>query len=436
MKRVFSALLALVLCLSFCACGALNTLPPVPTAETVIVPTEAPQETEAPAPAESEAPAPAPAEAAGRVMVSVSKTEEQAFDPQYGETLILTFSYETPVVMNEENPDAADKVNEFIGLVNEAYITGEDYGEGAGIGYNYMLTMAEENYGMQLEMNLESPVFELTSARHIAIPRNDGRVLTLLFNDNNYTGGAHGSYSTRSYSFDMASGEKLTLADLSADEAALRDFLTGEMLRQVEADPELAEEIRSFVEEGQEAEALGALLRSGSWYLDYDGMVVFSDLYEISSYAAGMIGFRIPNETLRGHVDERFLAAETQAAGELRAVPAEEMADGSVEIVDRVKVFDEGETVYLVADGALKDLRIASVDYFDYNGSFNESAVHWSCSSLEDAAVQLVTVIPDGMPNLKIAWRGAEGEQSVLLTQSGEDGSLILMPGDSIEAVG
>ncbi len=150
MKRVFSALLALVLCLSFCACGALNTLPPVPTAETVIVPTEAPQETEAPAPAESEAPAPAPAEAAGRVMVSVSKTEEQAFDPQYGETLILTFSYETPVVMNEENPDAADKVNEFIGLVNEAYITGEDYGEGAGIGYNYMLTMAEENYGMQL----------------------------------------------------------------------------------------------------------------------------------------------------------------------------------------------------------------------------------------------------------------------------------------------
>ncbi len=285
-------------------------------------------------------------------------------------------------------------------------------------------------------MNLETPDFELTSARHIAIPRNDGRVLTLLFNDNNYTGGAHGSYSTRSYSFDMASGEKLTLADLSADEAALRDFLTGEMLRQVEADPELAEEIRSFVEEGQEAEALGALLRSGSWYLDYDGMVVFSDLYEISSYAAGMIGFRIPNETLRGHVDERFLAAETQAAGELRAVPAEEMADGSVEIVDRVKVFDEGETVYLVADGTLKDLRIASVDYFDYNGSFNESAVHWSCSSLEDAAVQLVTVIPDGMPNLKIAWRGAEGEQSVLLTQSGEDGSLILMPGDSIEAVG
>ena len=79
---------------------------------------------------------------------------------------------------------------------------------------------------------------------------------------------------------------------------------------------------------------------------------------------------------------------------------------------------------------------MSSVDYFDYNGSFNESAVHWSCSGMENAAVQLVTEIPDGMPNLKIAWRGAAGEQSVFLTQSGEDGSLILMPGDSIEAVG
>lgn len=437
MKRVFFALLALVLCLSFCACGALNTLPPVPTAETVIVPTEAPEETEAPAPVETDAPAPAPADAAGQVIVSVEKTAQEAYDPQYGETLILSFSYETPVVIDEENPDAAAKVNEFVNLMNEAYYTGDDYGDGTDLydGYNYMLAMAEENYGMQLEMDLEYPVFELTSARHIAIPRNDGRVLTLLFNDTNYLGGAHGGYSTRSYSFDMATGEKLTLADLSGDEAALCAFLTEEMLRQVEADADLAEEVQSFAEGGTEA-ALGALLRSGSWYLDYDGMVVFSDLYEISSYAVGMISFRIPNETLRGHVDERFLAAEDSAAGELRAVPAEEVADGSLEIVDMVKVQEDGETVYLVSDGSVKDLRIASADYFDYNGSFNESAVHWSCSSLQDAAVQLVTVIPDGMPNLMISWRTADGESSVLLTQSGEDGSLILMPGDSIEAVG
>ena len=438
MKRVFAGLLALVMCLSLCACGGKVDLPPVPTAETVVVPAEtaSPAETETPAPVETEAPAPEHAEANGRVLVSVEKTEEQAFDPQYGETLILSFSYETPRVIDEENPAAADKVNEFIGLLNEAYITGEDYGEGAGIGYNNMLTYAEENYGMQLEMNLEYPTFELTSARHIAIPRNDGKVLTLLFNDNSYTGGAHGSYSTRGYSFDMATGERLSLASLSADEAALRDFLTQEMVQQAREDAYIHDQMEGFVEEDALEETLAALLRSGSWYLDYEGMEIFSDLYEISSYAAGMVSFRIPNEKLLGHVDERFLAVPASSGGELRAIPAEAMEDGSMEIVDMVKVYDEGTTVYLVSDGPVQDLRVSSVDYFDYNGSFNESAVHWSCSGLENAAVQLVTVIPDGMPNLKISWRGASGEQSVFLTQSGEDGSLILMPGDSIEAVG
>ena len=273
MKHVFSGLLALVMCLSLCACGLIGKvdLPPVPTAETVVVPTEtpAPAETEAP-PAATETPA--PAEAVGQVIISVEKTEQEAFDPQYGETLILSFSYETPVVINEENPVAADRVNEFIGLMNEAYITGEDYGEGAGIGYNNMLTYAEENYGMQLEMNLEYPVFELTSARHIAIPRNDGKVLTLLFNDNSYTGGAHGTYSTRSYSFDMASGERLSLASLSADEAALRDFLTQEMARQAREDAYIRDQMEGFVEEDALEETLAALLRSGSWYLDYEGM--------------------------------------------------------------------------------------------------------------------------------------------------------------------
>ena len=55
---------------------------------------------------------------------------------------------------------------------------------------------------------------------------------------------------------------------------------------------------------------------------------------------------------------------------------------------------------------------------------------------MEDSALQLVTVIPDGMPNLKISWRDAEGEKACYLTQSGEDGSLILMPVEDVEAVG
>ncbi len=437
MKRMFAALMALMLCLTFCACGALQKvdLPPVPTAETVIVPVETPEEsTPAPteAPTETEAPA---AEESARVLVSVEKTEELAYDPQFGETLILDFSYETPRIVDEENPEAAEKVNEFIALLNEAYYTGEDYGEGAGIGYNNMLTSAEDNYGMLFEMQVEDGIYEFSSARHVTVPRNDGRLLTILFNDTSYTGGAHGSYGTRAYCFDMACGERLTLADLSEDEDTLRAFLTEEMLKEAAEDEWISQQIDGFVEEDTLEESLAALLRTGSWYLDYDGLLIFSDLYEISSYAAGIVSFRIDNETLRGHVDERFLAEPVEAEGTMHAVPAEEVEDGSLEIVDMVKVFEGGTTIYLVAEDSVKDLRIASVDYFDYNGTFNENAVRWSCSRLKDAAVQLVTVIPDGMPNLKISWRDSSGEQVRYLSQSGEDGSLLLVD-EGIQAVG
>ncbi len=439
MKRIITTVLVFLLCMGICACGVLEKvdLPPVPTAETVTVPveTETPQVSTPVAtesPAEPETPA---EEVSAQVLVSVEKTEEFAYDPQFGETLILSFSYETPLVVCEENPEAAEKINEFIGLLNEAYYTGEDYGEGAGIGYNNMLTSAEDNYSMHVAMQDEEGIDAFSSARHIAIPRNDGRLLTILFNDTSYTGGAHGSYSTRGYCFDMASGERLTLADLSENEDTLCAFLTEEMLRQAREDEWIAEQIDGFVEENTLEETLTALLRNGSWYLDYDGMVIFSDLYEISSYAAGMVNFRIDNETLRGRVDERFLAGPADGEGTVRALPEEGVEDGSTEIVDMVKVFEDGTTVYLLADGSVKDLRIASVDYFDYDGSFNESAVHWSCSGLTDAAVQLVTVIPDGMPNLKISWRDTQGEQTRYLSQSGEDGSLLLVDG-SIEAVG
>jgi hypothetical protein len=78
-------------------------------------------------------------------------------------------------------------------------------------------------------------------------------------------------------------------------------------------------------------------------------------------------------------------------------------------------------------------VRITSVAYSAF---FHDVTQLWSCSAMNDAALQLATVIPDGMPNLKISWRTAEGEQACYLTQSGEDGSLILLPVENVEAVG
>ncbi len=432
MKKTIAVFLILALCLGLCACssGKKVDLPAVPTAEPE--PAEAPA---TPEPTPEPAPVPAaeePSAPARHVIVKIERTVLSANDPQTGERRILSFSYDTPTVIMDDKPEAAAKINEFIGLLNETYYTGEDYGEGYGTGYNNMLTEAEDAYYYMVENSMPDSFYEFNSDRSYSVARNDGRVLTLLCNDYSYTGGAHGIYGTRAYCFDVNSGELLTLADISADEAALRTRIKEKMLDLAANDEDIRERIDGFVAEDDLERSLEVLIREGSWYFDHKGIQVFSDVYEISSYAAGMVSFEIPYDELGDLIDSRF-QPEIPGDGSFRAVEGDALADGSMEILDFVKVFQDGQTVYLVADGKLSEVRLSRVDF---SFSFYETSQLWYCSEMENAAVQVETVIPDGMPNLKLSWMSAEGEQSVLLTQSGEDGSLILLPDEGIEAVG
>ena len=97
-----------------------------------------------------------------------------------------------------------------------------------------------------------------------------------------------------------------------------------------------------------------------------------------------------------------------------------------------LKVSEDGQTVYFVADGRANDVRISRVDYLD---GFYDTERLWYCSVMEDCALQIVTDIPEGMPELKLSYRDAAGEHELYLSQSGVDGSFIFVDG-SIEAVG
>lgn len=79
-------------------------------------------------------------------------------------------------------------------MLDETYVTGEDYGDGQGTGYNNMLTMAEDNYNYWMSTgDGEVYTLELVSDRSVTVERGDTQVLTLLYNDYSDLGGAHGS---------------------------------------------------------------------------------------------------------------------------------------------------------------------------------------------------------------------------------------------------
>jgi hypothetical protein len=91
----------------------------------------------------------------------------------------------------------------------------------------------------------------------------------------------------------------------------------------------------------------------------------------------------------------------------------------------------EGEQLYLVADGSVRNVAVSSGHFAD---SFYGTGNLWYCSSLDSSALQLVASIPEGLPDLQVSYYDAEGQHLLYLTHSGEDGSVILS--DSVEAVG
>ena len=205
------------------------------------------------------------------------------------------------------------------------------------------------------------------------------------------------------------------------------------MLEIAAADPSFPVE-DSFLPAGGREEAFRNLLREGAWYFDRDGQVIFSTLYELGPYAAGIAEFPIPYEKLAGKIDGRYLfPVERSGSGRVLVDELSALDGGSLEIVDKITAHEDGVQLCLTAEGLIYDVSISRVYYVD---RFYENEQLWCASSLQDCAVQLQAVVPDGLPNLLITYYTGDGvRHGKLLSQSGQDGSFMLVD-DDIQAVG
>lgn len=447
MKKMIALILVAVIAFALCGCGGLANLknvelPPLPDAsaqqaEPTPIPT-AEIDTSS-STAESTLPQ--------HVIVSMESHAEQHFDPQNGETLILSFSYDTPRVYIEGRDAAMSAINEYIATLDETYYTGNDYGvlsdfiaDGAISGVNAMLEAATDNYAYAVENGLTDVAMEFSSSRTARVERIDSRVLSLVYNTNTFTGGAHGNYSDLAYNFDTESGERITLESLSADSAQLINYFSEYLINIIklyndEENTYYSERIYPDLDIDGDDNPIAAIVRDGAWYFNNEGIVFFAQPYEIGPYASGIVKFTVPYEELVGVIDDKyFLPVHDTEPGALELKAQSEVEDGSIEIIDKLTVDENGEALCLEAVGTVYDLRISQVDYIE---SFYETARLWAASYMSDCVLQLETLIPDGLPKLMVSYRDATGVQTkLLLTQSGENGAYILMNEADIAAVG
>lgn len=438
MKKSLCLLAVAAMLLSGCAAAENLPKPPTftaaPTAEpTAVPPSEVPAVQEEPAPEtpapempEEELPSMQPAEeekSGNGFFVHFERSAREAYDPAEGREKILTFSWDKVQVLSDDNPEAAEKITESLAAMEDAWYTGGSVEEGYDYGYNGMLEIAEDNYGFASEYG--GPM-EMEADRTVSVVHADSDYCAFLITSYYFTGGVHGTYSTEAVCFDSQTGERLTLDSMSSDPEAFRLRLVEEMLKLVEEDKDgYYSERLSLTEPGNYATAFAALLREGSWYPGRDAFYVFSSLYELGPYAAGITEFAIPYENLKGILDERWIPRQTEEEARLRIDPVTDVPEGSVEIADLLVIGEGGETTLLICEGELTDLEVSTCST-GYDNRFYPDRELYYCGRIKDAAIQMALLMQGDLPDTMIRYRDGNGEHELLISLSGENGSYLL----------
>lgn len=141
--------------------------------------------------------------------------------------------------------------------------------------------------------------WELDLSDHVnyTLLRTDNQILSYRLNADNYYGGAHGYYAMYGAAFDVATGKALSLAAVVKDEAAFR-LAVADYLEQ-EYEDIFFQDIHTTMQEYE--------MNEFSWTLDYQGVTLYFNPYELASYADGMQTVELSFAEYGDLFDEKYM---------------------------------------------------------------------------------------------------------------------------------
>lgn len=149
-------------------------------------------------------------------------------------------------------------------------------------------TYVEEAKDM-VESGAGTSYFPLYDVSYQYIMRSDERVVSLAYYNESFFGGAHGMYGWIGYNFDPVTGSQLKITDVVSDVDYLNEVLLELIMEydgSLSADSVdiMLDEYKGMIESGE---------GDYKWSIDYSGITVYFNPYELGSYAQGAQLIRI-----------------------------------------------------------------------------------------------------------------------------------------------
>lgn len=124
--------------------------------------------------------------------------------------------------------------------------------------------------------------YQLMSKYKITSLRN---IISLYIDYYQYTGGAHGATTRKSYNVDEITGEILTLKDLFKEEYNYKDIIDSSIKNEISKNPDIYFSGK---------EGFNGIDEKTKFYIEDGNLVIYYGEYEIAPYVTGIPEFRMP----------------------------------------------------------------------------------------------------------------------------------------------
>lgn len=226
--------------------------------------------------------------------------------------------------------------------------------------------------------------------------RIDQKVLSFYGDKVSFTGASHPERSRKGASYDLTTGDVLTLASIMTTEASADDFCN--LVLDALAERAEGDYLREGYAEDVKRRFTADASQDENWYFTATGLCFYFDPYEIAPYASGVIVAEIPYEKLNGLLLPDYIPAQRPAA-----TGKAQIADFTADLADNFShtaemVMDPDGKMYLVyAEGTVQNIRITLTDG-------GESYTVFAANSLSAGEAIMVQATEGSAKNLELSY--------------------------------
>lgn len=276
------------------------------------------------------------------VAVSVPTITENTTDDDG--TVLFQYTYQHMSLVLHK-PAVADKIIlEFLNRVDSTRRSAEDTANMAKNAYN-----GDKNWVPYLYHLTYSPM------------RIDHNVLSLFGNNVVFSGAGHPERTCISASYDLLTGDVLTLASIMAKDATLDDFsqLVLDGLAEMAEGDYLYENYANTVKNRFNVDASS----DEAWYFTQTGLCFYFSPYEIAPYSSGVISVEIPYEKLQGLLHEDYFpSARGTAKGTVTVSAFDRVNLSDFSHIAEIITTKDSDMYMVQTDGSVQDVKIVLSD--------------------------------------------------------------------------